>query len=227
MRSLLGDLRYAARTLSKSPGFSLVAVATLALGIGANAAIFAVLDAVVIRPLPYREPGRIVALWEVMEDRGGELWRPSPAGFRAWREQNRVFEPVAAFGSHAATLTAGAEPEGLSGGWASPDYFRVLGLSPALGRFFSAREAAERAPVVVLGNELWRSRFARDPRDSRALSRSRRRPLHRHRGDAGRRLPFLAEHDRSSRSIPAGSSTGSRAKRGSAPARGRTATSSE
>ena len=163
MTTLLQDLRYAARSFRKSPGFAFVAVVTLALAIGANAAIFSVLDAVVLRPLPYRDPGRLVALWEVMEDRGGELWRPAPAGFRAWREQNRTFESVAAFGSAAATMTVGAEPEGLRGGWASPDYFRVLGITPARGRFFSASEARDRAPVVVLGSELWRSRFGGDP----------------------------------------------------------------
>jgi putative ABC transport system permease protein len=162
MTALLQDLRYAARTFRKSPGFALVAAATLALAIGANAAIFAVLDAVVIRPLPYREPGRLVAIWEVMEGRGGELWRVSAASFRTWREENRSFESVAAFGSHGATLTAGPEPEGLKGGWASPDYFRVLGITPALGRFFSAEEALQRAPVIILGNELWKSRFAGD-----------------------------------------------------------------
>lgn len=161
--TLLADLRYAARTLLRSPGFTLVAVVTLALAIGANAAIFSVLDAVVIRPLPYRDPGRLVALWEVMEGRGGELWRVSVESFRVWREQNRSFESVAAFGSHGTTLTVGAELESLLGGWTTPDYFRVLGVAPASGRFFSAVEARQRAPVVVLGNELWRSRFAADP----------------------------------------------------------------
>ena len=161
--TVLQDLRYAARSFRKSPGFTFVAVSTLALAIGANAAIFSILDAVVLRPLPYREPGRVVALWEVTEERGGEAWRVSVETFRAWREQNRSFESVAAFGSAGATLAAGAEPERLWGGTTSPDYFRVLGITPALGRFFSAEEAVRRAPVVVLGNEFWRSRFAGDP----------------------------------------------------------------
>jgi putative ABC transport system permease protein len=161
MSALFQDVRFALRSLRSGAGFSVLAAATLALGIGAGTAVFAVVNAVVLRPLPYAEPGRLVAIWEVMEDRG-QLWRVSVAAFRALRDRARSVESIAAFGSAAATLTRGPEPESVRGGWASPDYFRVLGVSPERGRLFTAEEARRRAPVVLLAHEFWASRLGSD-----------------------------------------------------------------
>ncbi len=164
MSVFLQELRYALRSLRKSPGFAGAAIGTLALGIAASAAVFSILHAVVLAPLPYREPDRLVAVWEVMED--GRLWRPAPATFRAWREHARAFESLAAFGGATWTLAGeGASmPVSLRGARVTPNYFAVLGVVPSLGRTFLVEDAAEgAAPVVALGYALWVSRFGADP----------------------------------------------------------------
>jgi len=163
MSVFLQELRVALRSLRKSPGFACAAIGTLGLGVAATAAIFSILHAVVLAPLPYRAPDRLAAVWEVMED--GRLWRPSPATFRAWREHARAFESLAAFGGATWTLAAdGAEPVSLHGARVTPDYFAVLGVAPALGRAFLPEDAGPgAAPVVALGHALWVSRFGADP----------------------------------------------------------------
>ena len=103
MNTLLQDLRYGARMLLKNPGVTAIAVITLALGIGANTAIFSVVDTVALRPLPYKNPDRLVSLWENVPARG--RWRVTPANFFDWKKQNTVFENLAAFGSGTLTLT--------------------------------------------------------------------------------------------------------------------------
>src|ERR1700755_3681984 len=113
MRGLIRDLRFGARMLTKSPGFALVAVVTLALGIGANTAIFSVVNTVLLRPLDYREPGRVVALWENVPAKGGR-WRVTPANFFDWKRQSEVFDEVAAFGASTLNLTGEGEPPQLS-----------------------------------------------------------------------------------------------------------------
>src|SRR3954468_20673987 len=139
MRTLLQDVRYGLRVLAKSPGFTLVAVVTLALGIGANTAIFSVVNAVLLRPLDYREPGRVVALWENVPAKGGR-WRVAPANFFDWKKQNQVFEEVAAFSASTLNLTDTGEPAQLSGSRVSEGYFGALGVEPALGRAFLPEE---------------------------------------------------------------------------------------
>ncbi len=164
MKDVLRELRYAFRSLRKSPGFAAAAIGTLALGIAATSVVFSILHAVVLAPLPYREPGRLAAVWEVAPD--GRLWRPSPATFRAWREHARAFESLAAFGGATWTLTDedGGSPVSLRGARVTPDYFTVLGVTPMLGRAFLPEDAASgAAPVIALGHRLWVSRFGADP----------------------------------------------------------------
>ncbi len=164
MNSLLQDLRYGFRMLSKKPGFTLIAVMTLALGIGATTAIFTVVNAVLLRPLPYAEPDRIMALWP---DRPGSSFSGvSESKFVFWREQSQSFDGVAAttgIGS-GVNLSGGNEPEFVSGVRVSADFFRVLGVHPAIGRDFTQEEdspSGER--VVILTDGLWRRRFGGDP----------------------------------------------------------------
>src|SRR5918999_3608193 len=113
MQTLFQDLRYGLRMLTKNPGVSAIAVLTLALGIGANTAIFSVVSAVLLNPLPYKDPDRLVSIWENVPVQG--RWRAAPANFFDWKKQNTVFEDVAAFGRSSLTLTGDGEPEQLIG----------------------------------------------------------------------------------------------------------------
>src|SRR5215218_9147417 len=161
MRTLLQDVRYAVRTLLKSPGFTLVAVLALALGIGANTAIFSVVKAVLLSPLPYPDSGRLV--W-VREVNAGSDIMDEPASmpnYNDWRTQSRSFDGVAAFGYAGGTLTDGdREPERVSGMSTSANFFQVVGVAPALGRgFLPEEEATGKNRVVVISHALWQRRF--------------------------------------------------------------------
>src|ERR1700704_2858302 len=138
MHTLLQDLRYGARMLLKHPGVTALAVLTLALGIGANTAIFSVVNAVMLRPLPYKNPDRLVSLWENVPEHG--RWRATPANFLDWKKQNTSFEDLAAFGASTMTLTGSGDPEQLQGARAAAGYFAVLGVEPMLGRSFLPEE---------------------------------------------------------------------------------------
>jgi putative ABC transport system permease protein len=164
------DLRYGARTLRRAPGFALVAIATLGLGIGGTTAAFSVLDAVLLRPLPYAEPDRLVAIGHPEADTG----HPTNLGFltfRDWRDRTKAFEDAAAMRSWLATITGGpaegghhSEPERVPAVRVSWNYFRLLGVSPALGRDFRPEEDRPDAwRVVLLSDRLWRRRFGADP----------------------------------------------------------------
>ncbi len=164
MNTLLQDLRYGVRMLAKKPGFTLIAVMTLALGIGATTAIFTVVNAVLLRPLPYAEPDRIMALWP---DRPGSSFSGvSESKFVFWRERSQSFEGVAAttgIGS-GVNLSGGNEPEFVSGVRVSADFFRVLGVHPLIGRDFTQEEDSPSGDrVVILTDGLWRRRFGGDP----------------------------------------------------------------
>ncbi len=162
MQSLIKDLRYGIRGLLKRPGFTVVAVITLALGIGANTAIFSVVNGVILRPLPYKEPDRLVSLWEKVPVYG--QWRVAPANFLDWKKQNTVFEDVAAFGASTLTLTGEGEPEQLLGTRASEGYFAVVGVEPMLGRTFLHEEHEPgRGRVVILGHAFWTRRLGGNP----------------------------------------------------------------
>ncbi len=155
---LIHDLRFGARMLLKHPTVTLVAVLTLALGIGANTAIFSVVNAVMLRPLPYKEPHRLVSVWASVPEYG--RWRASPATFLDWKKQNTTFEDMAAFGASTMTLTGDGEPEQILGARASAGYFTVVGVEPALGRSFVAEEYEPgKGQVVILGDGLWRRRY--------------------------------------------------------------------
>jgi putative ABC transport system permease protein len=161
-KTLAHDLRYAIRVLLKSPGFSLVAIVTLALGIGPNSAIFSVVNAVLLRPLPYKDPGKLVAVYCSASDT--PHFGSSPPDFRALREQNRSFDALSAFYTTAFNLTGGAQPERLQGLTVSAEFFKTYGVQPQKGRtFLSADEQWGHHQVVVLSEGLWRSRFHADP----------------------------------------------------------------
>ena len=157
--TLLQDVRYGARMLSKHKAFTAVAVVTLALGIGANTAIFSVVNELLLRPLPYRDAEEVVMLWEVTPG-GRRQNTTSRANFRAWRDQNSSFERMAAFTDQRFNLTGTGEPEELSVQMATPELFRVLGVEPLLGRTFSPDDDGPGKPLVaVLSYPLWQRRF--------------------------------------------------------------------
>jgi putative ABC transport system permease protein len=162
MESLWQDLRYGARMLRKNPGFTLIAVLTLALGIGANTAIFSVVNAVLLRPLPYDEADRLVYLSE--RHPKFDTMSISYPDFTDWRAQNHVFENIGVVNYRDYNLTGRGEPERLRTGQASADLFSALRVQAAFGRLFSNEEDKVGAPaVVVLSYELWQRRFGRDP----------------------------------------------------------------
>jgi putative ABC transport system permease protein len=166
MTGLLQDVRHALRRLRNKPGFTAVAVITLALGIGANTAIFSVVNAVLIRPLPYANANRLVMIWEKRLPDGEQQNVTSPATFMNWREHGTVFEQTAACFNGTAILTGGATPERLNVQDVSPNLFSVLGVKAALGRTLLASEDSVDGAndVVVLSFELWQRRFGSDPR---------------------------------------------------------------
>jgi putative ABC transport system permease protein len=158
------DLRYAARTLGKSPGFTVVAALTLALGIGANTAIFSVVDAVILRPLPYPEPSRLVELWGNVKRAKVERRGASYPDYSDWRDQSKSFDGMAAFDSGGLTLTGADEPERITGEFVSQRYFTLLGMRAALGRTFRPEEdlVPQRDAVIILSDALWKRRFGGD-----------------------------------------------------------------
>ena len=157
LESLAQDVRYGVRMLAKHKAFTAVAVLTLALGIGANTAIFSVVNELLLRPLPYRDAERIVMLWEVTPE-GRHQNTTSRANFRAWRAQNASYENVAAFTDQRFNLTGDGEPEELSVQMATPELFKVLGVEPLLGRTFVPDDDGK-PPVAVLSYGLWQRRF--------------------------------------------------------------------
>src|SRR5882672_3268490 len=140
MKTLWHDARYGMRMLLKKPGFTLTAVITLALGIGATSVIFSFVNGILLRPLPYKDSDRLVLIQETVAKRGGESIGVNPLNFLDWREQNRVFTGVAAFSGNDFLLTGGGEPEELSGANISYNTFEILGVAPILGRTFTAEE---------------------------------------------------------------------------------------
>jgi putative ABC transport system permease protein len=160
MQSLLQDVRYGARMLLKKPGFTLLAVAALALGIGANTAIFSVVNAVLLRPLPYERPERLVVMHERRAAEGRLQGLIAPANFFAWQSESQSFAGMAAHTEALFNLTDGGEPERLWGLVTTPELFSTLGVRPLLGRDFTAGDGAPGAPGgVILSHGLWRRRF--------------------------------------------------------------------
>lgn len=163
METLWQDLRYGARMLLKQPGFTLVAVLTLALGIGANITIFSVVNAVLLRPLPYPDADRLVFLWSEAPAQNIRERASAYANVADWREQNKSFEDIAVSDPTVVTLTDAAEPEQVMSVRASANLFPLLGVTPMLGRTFTADEVQQKVRVVVLSHGLWRRRFGDAP----------------------------------------------------------------
>jgi putative ABC transport system permease protein len=156
------DLRYGLRMLVRNPGFTIVAVIALALGIGANSAIFSVVNTVLLRPLPYKNPDALVVVWDEQTHLGFPKDTPSPANFLDWREQNTVFEGMAATNERSFNLTGAGEPERLDGLRVSANLFSLLGVEPQLGRTFTAEEDKPGSRVVILSYSVWQRRFGGD-----------------------------------------------------------------
>jgi putative ABC transport system permease protein len=164
MTSLWQDVRYGVRVLVRVPVFTAVAILTLALGIGANTAIFSVVNAVLLRPLPFADPDRLVMLWETSQATGEDQVPVAPADYFDWQAASQRFERLAAFHPWSFNLTSGGEPERISGAVATANLFELLGKKPALGRGFRLEEDRPGGPaVVVLGHGLWQRRFGADP----------------------------------------------------------------
>ena len=162
MSSLLRDLRHAARALRHTPGFTIVAVLTLAIGIGANTAIFSFLDALLLKPLPYEGADRIVRVME--KPPRGERNGISTLNFLDWQNDNTVFDFMSAQSGDAVTLTGGTEPVQLRSGRVSADYFKIFGIEPALGRtFLPGEDQLGKHQVAVLSHSLWVTQFGADP----------------------------------------------------------------
>ncbi len=162
METLLQDIRYGIRMLRKSPGFAVVAVITLALGIGANTAIFSVVNGVLLNPLPYPQPDQLVALYQRTPN-FAEASIPYP-NFLDWRRENHSFSDMAAYRHDDFNLTGVGEPERLQGEMVSASFFPVLGVKPVLGRtFMESEDLLGGAPVALISENLWRRKFASSP----------------------------------------------------------------
>ena len=172
VETTLQDIRYGLRTLRKNPAYSLVAIATLAVGIGAGTAVFSVASAVLLRPLPYQDPSRLVRVFETNPLRNWSRNIASPANYADWKRRNTVFTDIAAYeqfnstgsGASEIFLTGQGEPQGLKSLGVTGNLFNVLGTAPLLGRLFTDEETFDgKGRVVILTYGLWQSAFAGDP----------------------------------------------------------------
>ena len=164
MRDIVQDFRYAARLLMRAPGFTLVAVAALALGIGANTAIFSIVDTLLLRPLPYANADRLAVVWEHNLPRDRKNNVVSPGNFIHWRELNQSFAELAAVTpAFRTTLTGAGDAAELPVQFVSASLFSILGVRPALGRDFTPQEDAPGVRTVTISDRLWRQRFNTDP----------------------------------------------------------------
>jgi putative ABC transport system permease protein len=166
MRNWMADFRYGFRSLRRSPGFALGAILVLALGIGANTAIFSIVNAVLLRPLPYDDPARLMQVWHVPPAKsfpGLTLFSVSPANYLDWQRQSSSFEAMAAYGGRRFTFGGTGRPEAIQAVPVSPDFFAVLRARPMLGRTFSPDENAPGgSKVILLSYQFWRDHFASD-----------------------------------------------------------------
>jgi predicted permease len=163
MATLWSDLRYGLRLLHHAPGFTAVAVGALALGIGANTAIFSTVDAVLLRPLPFADPDRIVMVWEDNSAASFPKNTPAQGNFVDWKKRNHVFSDMAASKGASANLTADGPPEQVVGRATTANFFDVLGVRPIAGRIFTEDEDRVGAPVAVISYALWQRRYAGAP----------------------------------------------------------------
>ncbi len=163
MNNLFKDFQYSFRTLLKRPGFTFTSVITLALAIGATTAIFSVVNAVLLRPLPFADPDRLVMLWQDASFAGFPRNTPSAAEYNDWKNQNTVFEGIAAQDNRSFNLTGDGEPEKVDAFGVTANFFPLLGVKPVLGRTFLPEEDKPQATnVVVISNSLWQKRYGGD-----------------------------------------------------------------
>ena len=186
------DVRYAFRMLLKSPGFSLIAIITLALGIGANSAIFSVIDTVLLRPLPFQKPNELAMLWSAPDERYGRETHSFP-DYEDFRAQAKSFSALSAYVQASTVLSTNGDPIELEGLAATSDIFSVLGVAPLLGRAYTRAEddpaGARRCPHLRNMAAL----FQRRPEDPRPAGAARAQSLHRHRHHAAR-VPVSGQH---------------------------------
>jgi hypothetical protein len=177
MDPLLADLRYTVRLLRKTPVFTLVAAGTLALGIGANTAMFSIVDSVILKRLPFGDPDRLGMVWEDGTlVNGFARNQVAPGNYTDWRKLNRSFTDLAATAGASASLTGDGAPERVLGDRVTANFFTVLGLQPQPGRGFTEEEDRNGAPVVVISHALWQRRYGGETSviGRRVLSRPRR-----------------------------------------------------
>jgi putative ABC transport system permease protein len=164
IETLMQDLRYSVRLIRKAPTFASLVILILALGIGANSSIFSVVNAVLLRPLPYTQPQQLVYLEESNPQQGFPRFSASPANFLDWRAQNRSFEQMVAFAEDSSNVMLGDSPEQWTGTSATKGFFETLGVRPVLGRLFSDDDfVVGKNHVLVISDALWRSNFGADP----------------------------------------------------------------
>ena len=162
LSNLASDLRYGARVLKRSPGFVAIAVIALALGIGANTAVFSAIDAVLLRPLPYKDPSRLAFIWEDASHVGFPRNTPAPANYADWKKQNQVFENMAALRGRSMNLTGDGPAEYLRGNQVTPEFFPLMGVPAAIGRTLDERDDKSGDNSVVISYSLWQRRFNGD-----------------------------------------------------------------
>jgi len=163
----LQDIRYAFRMLLKRPGFTVIVVLTLALGIGANTTIFSAIDAVLLNPLPYKDPERLMVAWETNKQLGPEMWDRNEAAmgnFLDWRSRNQIFDQLGALFDTSMNLTGVGEPQRIQSCVVTTNFFQVLGVQPMLGRsFLPEAETPGRPFTVIISHDLWQRQFGSDP----------------------------------------------------------------
>src|SRR6516164_2607246 len=160
---LANDLRYGCRALKNNPGFAAVAVLTAALGIGANTSIFSVVNAVLLRPLPYRDAARLVVPTNFSKD-SFFGWGVGDFQYAGWRDQSGIFDGIAAYAGQQHTITGNGEPEKLKTQAITPGFLRMLGVAPIIGRDFTGSDAGTRGgQVALISYSLWQQRFSGDP----------------------------------------------------------------
>ncbi len=164
MTTLVQDLRYGIRMLASNRGFTAVAVISLALGIGANTAIFSVVNAILLKTLPYKQPDRIVLVWGSIPSEGHDRSQVSATDVADWRSQNTVFEDVTTYQSYQPIMSGTGDAERVPGMGVGDGYFKIIGAEPILGRDFTSEEQIDgKDRVIILGYGLWQSRFGGDP----------------------------------------------------------------
>ena len=166
---MVQDIRYAVRTLRRSPAFTVTCVGTLALAIGANTAMFSVLNGVVLRPLPYRAPEQLAMLWTANPAQNVREGRSAYWNVEQWRSQSESFADIAVFDPVSVTLTSADGAERTSVVRISPNFFSLVGVQPVLGRVFSTEEAEQRQRLVLISHRFWQTRFGGSRRCDRRV----------------------------------------------------------